>query len=322
MTPSILILSAAVIALVAFTTSLATAIALRLARSKIRAVAPAAQARLYLAAAVAPAFVAAIAIVAVFAPSLGWIADHCGIAPSVHAHPHVCTIHPVVDLPAVTLIAVGGFLAARLAFAVVAQLRAWGRAQLRLRALVRQSSAGERGARVLPIGEPQAFVLGLVRPTLFVTEGLASGAGRDHLDAVLAHERAHIDRRDPLRRYLANFGLAFHLPLIAGEISAALGEAQELAADHRAAREVGARRVAHALVALSRSSARVPRHAFGFSVTDLETRVMALLETGPRPDQPRRRTVAIAALLAVVAVAATAESVHHGLESLLGALGA
>lgn len=53
---------------------------------------------------------------------------------------------------------------------------------------------------------PTAFVMGLVRPRIYLPSGL-EGAGRDY---VLAHERAHVRRGDHITRLLAFAALALH----------------------------------------------------------------------------------------------------------------
>src|SRR5690606_16635337 len=140
-----------------------------------------------------------------------------------------------------------------------------------------------QGMRVLPFDEPQAFVVGLARPTLFVTRGLLSDRHREHLAPVIAHERAHLRRRDPLRRLVAALALAFHVPGLASVLERRLGRAHEMAADAEAATEVGSRqRVARALVRLTRARRRAPDVALGFgSSSDVEARVACLLD--PRP---------------------------------------
>lgn len=52
---------------------------------------------------------------------------------------------------------------------------------------------------VLPITSPCAFVLGVRRPSIFVSAGLLASLADEHLQAVLAHERAHVADRAPLR---------------------------------------------------------------------------------------------------------------------------
>jgi Zn-dependent protease with chaperone function len=49
---------------------------------------------------------------------------------------------------------------------------------------------------------PRAFCVGLLRPKVYLTSGAIAELDGDERDAVIAHERAHARRRDPLRLLL------------------------------------------------------------------------------------------------------------------------
>ncbi len=313
---TLLVLCVAALALISSGVSAALAAALAAFRARIDALAPSAQARLLFAASVAPLAIAILILTAALAPSFGWISDHCyGSDP--HAHAHICG-HHVAAWPSLFLIGIASLVTARAAWFVASHVYALVRAAFVRRALDAASrEAPETGARVLPFAEPQAFVLGLFRPRLYVTEGLARS---EHLGAVLAHERAHVARHDPLRRFVAGLGLAFHLPGVARTLGAALARTQEMAADDHAARSLASRvRVARALVALAR--ARAPATALAFSGSDVPTRVAALMDDRPRSDRPTPVAFAVVALAAIVGAASSAELIHHGVEMLLGVFG-
>lgn len=53
--------------------------------------------------------------------------------------------------------------------------------------------------RIVPGLPNPAFTAGLWTPRIYVSEGLGGRLNRAELSAVLAHERAHVARRDPLR---------------------------------------------------------------------------------------------------------------------------
>ena len=92
---------------------------------------------------------------------------------------------------------------------------------------------------------------------LFVPSGTMG-----NLAAVLAHERAHITRRDAPWRLVAQLAYSFHLPIVARHLDSALARAHEMAADEEAAQRVGSRsRVAEALVHMARSAAQGPLFA-------------------------------------------------------------
>lgn len=104
-------------------------------------------------------------------------------------------------------------IVAGLAYAAWDRVRAWRRARAVLGAL--RTTAPRRGdeywraamkagldPRRLRIvrGLPNpAFTVGAIHPRIYVAESLAAYLDADELIAVLAHERAHLQRRDPLR---------------------------------------------------------------------------------------------------------------------------
>ena len=88
--------------------------------------------------------------------------------------------------------------------------------------------------------DAQAFCAGLLRPRLYLSTGAARLLPADELRAVLAHERHHRDRRDPLRiaigRVLAR--ALFFMPVL-GRLHSRYCAIAELAADAAAVRADG-----------------------------------------------------------------------------------
>lgn len=269
--------------------------------------APAAQARVLLAAAVTPALAAAGLISA-------WVVDIHFLGCSAHH----CTHDHQAPWPGAVAVLVATGVAARVAWAGARAAIGVARARAARRALDGLATAGPGGCAVLPLAEPQAFVLGFLRPRVYVSRGLLAAA--PSVEAVLAHEAAHVRRRDPLRRVCASLALALHLPGIAGALERALARAQELAADAAAAAAVGdPPRVADALVRLARMRATRPLAAVGWhgGGDDLAARVDALLDEQPRPDRPRPVALAAAALALWGATLVAADPLHRGAEWLL-----
>ena len=281
-----------------------------------------------------------VVMTAALSPAFGWIADHCHEGGDPHGHPHICG-HVGSQLPAIPIIIVAALFGLRMLVTLVSAfslaVAAWRAKNVLARSAVPPGSDSSPhvdpglGALVLPIDSPRAFVVGLIKPQVFLTRGLLGPGAREHVSAVVAHEQAHVLRGDPISRVLANISLAFHLPIVAGFVRRALARAQERAADEQAAAAVGCReQVARALVYVARhADGGVPRaaHAFGpfatakpGDTTDLEPRVRALLDEPPCSDAPRKRTLALLTLLFVVAVAYSAGVVHHGVEVVLGLL--
>jgi BlaR1 peptidase M56 len=107
--------------------------------------------------------------------------------------------------------------------------------------------------RRLEVGDPVAFCAGYLRPQIYLSRGLVHRLSGEELRAVVAHERHHVRRRDPLRRLLARAladGL-FFIPLL-GRTSERYVSLSELAADQAAVGALGDRRqLAGALLKLS-----------------------------------------------------------------------
>jgi len=293
-------------------------------RKPLGQIAPAAQARVLLAASLLPVIAVLLVLGAALAPSFGWIADHYG--GELHSHPHLCAAHPIVGWPSIPLVALAILVAARLVYTAFTGLRAATLSWTTSRSLNEASHVDQGGLRILPSDEPQAFVLGLLRPTIYATRGLVSGAAQNHLPAVLAHEQAHLRRYDPLRRFCANLGHSLHVPRVARWLDAAHERALEMAADEQAAERVGSRAdVATALVAIAKARMQVPRAAFAvlgtMSPSELESRVAKLMDEGTYRDSPKRSTLFLAAAAIVMTVAMGADTVHHKVEYLLGAFG-
>jgi len=103
---------------------------------------------------------------------------------------------------------------------------------------------------------PQAFTVGFLRPRIVISDGLIDRLDDDELRCVLAHERHHARRRDPLRRALVQAvcdGFWFIPPL--RRTAHAHAAVSELAADAVAMRSTGPRSLASALLAFEEHGA-------------------------------------------------------------------
>jgi hypothetical protein len=315
MTGALMILCVGAFAAVALATSALVGVAWSASlRWRVRLSARA-ESRLLLAAALAPGFVAMTALCVSFVPSLGWLPDHClGHAPH---HPHLCTRH-ATESPALALMALAGIMAGRWIWAGAHAVRNLLRLASTTRAL-RDAARTSGGLYILPTRTPEAFVMGLLAPRVYVSEGLLGIP--EVVDAVLAHEHAHARRRDPLRQWLAALALACHLPGLAARLAHALRRAQEMAADTEAA--VALRdgpRVADALVKLARVRVSYGESIMGFVGGDIEERVLRLLSPFPGSERPGRVAIAVLAVALPLAMLAFASPVHHTVETILGIL--
>ena len=294
------------VAAVAFGCSLLCAGVLRLARKWLGGLAPAAQSRVLLAVALAPAVVSTTLLSAM---AFDLAVRRCDV--------HLCLLHGSAALsPLVAGLAV--LLAMRLGRQGWAALRALRHSRSIARTLEGVASPGGAGSRIVPVDEPQAFVVGLFRPRMYLSQGLLRTTDARDLESVMEHERSHIQRRDPLRRLIASLGLAFHLPGIASAIERRLAATQESAADAEAARVLGdPPRIAEALVKLARLRvARLPL-AVGILGSDLEFRVRELLSPATRPDRPAPRLLIVVATTGFAAALLVADPIHTAFESLV-----
>jgi len=273
-------------------------------RRRLARLEPSAQSRIALAAAVAPAFLGAVFVGGVsYDRVLSGPADFC------------LPLHDSAAPSLILLLSVAILAGRVLTYGIqtiVVILRA-----VRLSLVLSGASyKAFMDCLVLPVEEPQAYVLGILKPRVYVSQGLLEQTNEDDLAPVLAHERAHVTRRDPLRRLIASAGLVLHLPGIAHLLNRLLTRTQEMAADAEAARTVGDRaRVAEALVRFARLRGPVRAAAMEFGSGDLEARVRELLD-------PRQRrglsTVALAGCSAALCLLALFAA--HGLHYLAQAL--
>jgi hypothetical protein len=97
---------------------------------------------------------------------------------------------------------------------------------------------GER-CRVVDSASPAAFCAGYLRPRIYLSRGALEELDADELRAVVAHERHHVRRRDPVRLLVART-LAAALPFVPllRRISERYEAIGELAADEAAVRDL------------------------------------------------------------------------------------
>jgi Zn-dependent protease with chaperone function len=162
-----------------------------------------------------------------------------------------------------------------------------------------------------------AFTAGWLRPRVYVAESVAERLGADELRALLAHEGAHVARRDPLRLSLLRF-LAltlFWLPALR-RLAYDIADEAEIQADDRAAR---GQPLALASAILSLASWGAPGAAWSEGVgfaqrTDLlDRRIRRLAGEAPPPASRLTRGSVAGALLALALVGASGAIMSHPL---------
>ena len=295
----------------------ASAIAYPVLRARVARLPAAQRSRTLLLWAAAPVLAGALLVALCFLPSawsvMGLAVDHCPVHDDGHVH--LCFAHapgaPVSTgewlLVGIAVLGVGTALAR-----VVAAQTGTHRAVATLRRLM------VAGGRV-PSAVPLSVTAGLFRPVVLVSTGLEARLSPEHLAVVLAHERAHAERRDPLRVAAASVLCALHLPGARRLLLADLTLACEQAADDEAARAVGDRlQVAEALLSVERVLGQSPTGfaaAMGMDGGSAAARVENLLaEPDPVVRSPSRVVLWMAATLAAVLLAST---LHHVTETLL-----
>lgn len=162
-----------------------------------------------------------------------------------------------------------------------------------------------------------AFTAGWFRPRIYAAESLAERLSPEELQALLAHEGAHVARRDPLRLSLLRF-LAltlFWLPALR-RLADDMADEAEIQADDRAARE---QPLALASAILSLATWRTAGPAWGEGVgfahrTDLlDRRIRRLAGEEPAPVSRLTRRSVVGAMLALALVGASGAIMSHPL---------
>ena len=303
--------------------ALAIALAMPRLRPRLTRLAPARRARVLTALCLAPLAAGFGLALACLLPSLYsrlWpTLDHC----TRHAdeHLHLCLAHPPAAALGLLALLIGAaalsLLVARGVPGVIGLWRAH-RVLARLRGASMQDASGVRS---VDSDAAFSFAGGLVRPDIYLSRGLREHLAPAQLAAVLEHERAHVRRRDVLRRHAARLGALMHTPATARHLLSALELACEEACDTEAAATLGDRvQVAQAIVAVARLGTRPPSTVaatvLGFTGDALSHRVAALLET-PAPEPIASRWAVPAALMALVLLA---PALHHATETVLSLL--
>ncbi len=280
-----------------------------------RLMAPHNRVRLWLTVAIWPAAVAATTVVVSFLPELGLGWGH-HLTEGPH-HPHLSTEHTRAAI---------GFVLVAITVVTILRVLIGGQKLIRTLALSEATSrtlveASERHGEVFVFDEDQpiAFVLGAWRARIHVSKGLLA-LGPEVALPVLAHERAHAQRRDFLWRTLSPVICGGHLPSMGAAIRNRICTAQEMAADFQAADELPQGRVMIAQAILTIAHYARTASTVAFNDGNLKARVLALLE--PATARPRWPLHVFAAswLLMPLTLLLMHDIIHHGLETLLSAL--
>lgn len=169
---------------------------------------------------------------------------------------------------------------------------------------------------VVAAGLETPVVVGWLRPTIVVPVGLLSGMPSAEVEAILAHELAHVKRFDyavNLIQLVAETLFFFH-PAV-WWISSEIRRERERCCDEMAAAACGSRRTcARALARLAGVEGRVEGGALAASGRHLIERIRCLSDAGP----PRTTTGGWMGALGVVFALTLVSAVAHGLASPAG----
>lgn len=191
---------------------------------------------------VAIGVLALVAMLLGLAISVGGTVDFSGFSLAAVAAACGHVLFPHVTVGDALVLVLGGVSLAVFGFGVRSLIRQlWSRRQLRRRLSV-IGLAGHRPHAPLLIDDPrpQAFCAGYLRPRIYVSTGTLELLDDEELGAVLAHERHHARRRDPLRVLVLGIlsDALFFLPIMR-RLGRRYGALAELAADEAAVLSVG-----------------------------------------------------------------------------------
>jgi beta-lactamase regulating signal transducer with metallopeptidase domain len=199
-----------------------------------------------------------------------------------------------------------GGLAARTMVTAVTQLRATGRQALRHAETARLVGVPEPalGAVLVEHSQPTAYCVAGRHPTVVLTTGALQALDPSQLDAVLAHERAHLAGHHHRLLAMARIGrqvLPF-MPLMR-DADAQVARLVELHADDAATRAQDPGPLAAALVVLATAAAASPAPVLAAAVTDTIQRIHRLLDPAEPLSRVRRQLLrATATALALTPV--------------------
>jgi len=223
---------------------------------------------------------------------------------------HLCWCHPgnaIVLLPPAV---------AALALLVPGRVR-------RLSTLLRDPRGDGGGVTPMlaDLPHPAALLVGWWRPSLVVDRRLWVALSASEREAMLAHEQAHLDRRDPLMLFVLRVLTVVAPPAASRALVRAWLDRAEARADQLAVQAVGdPLLLAEALLRCARLGARAPELAIAWSAGQLERRVHAILADADSPtgSSPDANLLDGALLLSMLlATVAATPTLHHQLEHFL-----
>lgn len=216
------------------------------------------------------------------------VGDHC-LQSATHHHHHLCPIHPPhlstqYGLWIVSALTALSVLAISIRSASL-HLNQW-RLGKTLVGTSERSPLGE-DVRLLDQREPIAVTIGFFRPVILLSVGLLSLVPETTLQIILAHERAHVQRRDTFWAHIDRQMLCLFPRSLRHTLQDELLLAREQACDVEVARLHGAAHVAQALTRIARHRFLNPSSGLSIQDSSLTRRVLYLLAL---PDDAASKT--------------------------------
>lgn len=235
----------------------------------------------------APLWVPPVVLLAAQVPG-GWgmlvgVGDHCLVGDGPHHH--LCVFHPPHlsedGLP--RMLGVGSWVVVfAVVLLVVRRILLARRLAETLVRFARPSSLGDDVA-ILEQDDLIAVSVGVVRPRILLSQGLLDAVCPQTLRVILAHERAHLSRRDMGWAQLDQLVASLLPRVVRRELLESLSLACEQACDAAAARSEGNVNVAASLTRIARLGVRAPAVGLSVAASSLEARVLHLLDAPSYP---------------------------------------
>lgn len=175
----------------------------------------------------------------------------------------------------------------------------------------------------LEMSQPSAFTGGFIHRACYVSTGILANTNVQEQKVIFAHEKAHADYYDPLKKWLFSLFCAFFIPAIAIRLKLHMTLAMEQAADKAVIEQnIPATVVASTLVKVAKLNHKLGRNSpvnselvVNFGADILEQRVYFLLDQLEL--KPASRIVTLAfILLTFILSLLSIDGVHHLMETV------
>ena len=151
--------------------------------------------------AAAPSLIASIVLVLYASPELSHLFIH------EHCHGNVCGAHslhmPISTQTSAGLVILSVLVLLLMGYLALRQLSKGKRYSATLAML--SEARPNQDFRLIQTEQPAAWCVGLLKPQIYLSQGLIDQVSKQQLQTMLAHEHAHVSRRDNLRKFLVHW---------------------------------------------------------------------------------------------------------------------